>query len=125
MWYKLSAATGTKPNARDWLRACHGERAPRRLSLMRIKQRDVYTTRYYRHGNSMGVVIPPDIREMMELNPGDTLAMNFSHGVLWAVKITKDVIITREKVAAVFDKLFPDKEQLRASKRNSGGSSGE
>lgn len=87
---------------------------------MRIKQRDVYTTRYYRHGNSMGVVIPPDIREMMELVPGDTLAMNFSHGVLWAVKVTKDIIITREKVAAVFDKLFPDKVDLNARKRNSG-----
>lgn len=83
---------------------------------MRIKQRDVYTTRYYRHGNSMGVVIPPDIRELMGLITGDTLAMNFQHGVLWCVKVTKDMVVNRDKVAKIFDELFPDKADIDAGK---------
>ncbi len=75
---------------------------------MRIKQRDVYTTRYFRHGNSCAVVIPPDIRERMQLVPGDVLALNFELGVLWAVKVTRNMVIDRKKVAAIFDKLFTD-----------------
>ena len=82
---------------------------------MRIKQRDVYTARYYRQGNSYGMIIPPDIRELMGLLPGDNLAMNFQLGVLWVVKITPGMIATREKVAKIFDSLFPDKEKTFAS----------
>ena len=82
---------------------------------MRIKQRDVYTTRYFRHGNSCAVVIPPDIREMMHLVPGDTLALNFELGVLWAVKVTRNMVVDRKKVAAIFDKLFSDKAETNAS----------
>lgn len=82
--------------------------------MIRIKQRDVYTTRYYRHGTSMGIVIPPDIRELMGLVNGDTLAMNFQHGVLWLVRVTKDMVINRDTVSKVFDSLFPDKEDLDA-----------
>jgi len=90
-------------------RAAYGSR------LMRIKQRDVYTSRYYRHGNSWGMIIPPDIRDLMGLVPGDSLALNFQHGVLWAVKITPGMITTRAKVAKIFDELFPDKENTVAS----------
>jgi len=89
-------------------------RRNRRLRLMRIKQRDVYTSKYYRHGNSWGILIPPDIRELMGLVPGDHLALNFQHGVLWAVKITPGMIASREKVAAIFDELFPSREVAHA-----------
>ena len=84
-------------------------------SQMRIKQRDVYTARYFRQGNSYGMIIPPDIRELMGLLPGDNLAMNFQHGVLWVVKITPGMITTRAKVAKIFDELFPDKVNTLAS----------
>lgn len=62
----------------------------------------------------MGIVIPPDIRELMGLVNGDTLAMNFQHGVLWLVRVTKDMVINRDTVSKVFDSLFPDKEDLDA-----------
>lgn len=83
----------------------------RGTGLMRIKQRDVYTSKYYRHGNSYGMIIPPDLRDLMGLVPGDTLACNFQHGVMWAVKITPGMIASRERVAKIFDELFPDREK--------------
>lgn len=91
-------------------------RASRGSSLMRIKQRDVYTARYIRNGNSYCIVLPPGVREVMGLVPGDTLAMNFSHGVLWVVRLTTDMIINRDLVSRVFDELFPDKVDAHASK---------
>lgn len=76
---------------------------------MTVKQRDVYTTMYYRHGNSYGITIPPDLREQMHLNPGDHFAMNYAHGILWMVKLTPDTFIPREKVMLILEKLFPSK----------------
>jgi antitoxin component of MazEF toxin-antitoxin module len=96
----------------DWRTA---ESAAHDPSLTLMKLRDVYTTRYYRQGNSFGIILPPDIREAMNLTPGDTLALNFQHGVMWAVKVTPGMIATREKVARIFDELFPDKEKSLAS----------
>ena len=80
---------------------------------MTIKLRDVYTSRYYKHGTSFGIIIPPDIRQAMGLRPGDVVMMNFSFGVMWCVRASADVIINREKVAAVFDQLF-----AKEAKRN-------
>ena len=73
------------------------------------KLNDIYHARFHRAGNSWVITIPQDIREAMQLLPGDHIIMNYSHGILWAVRVTKDVLIPREKVAAIFDKLFPDK----------------
>lgn len=80
---------------------------------MTIKLRDVYTSRYYKHGTSFGIIIPPDIRQAMGLRPGDVVMMNFSFGVMWCVRASADVIINRDKVAAVFDQLF-----AKEAKRN-------
>lgn len=82
---------------------------------MQIKQREIYTSRYYRHGNAYGCIIPPDIRQLMGLVPGDTLAMNFQHGVLWMVRLTGNMIINRETVSKVFDELFADKRGAHAN----------
>jgi antitoxin component of MazEF toxin-antitoxin module len=79
------------------------------------KQRDVFTGRYYRHGNSYVILIPPELREIMKLTPGDTIAMNFQFGVLWAVRVTPSMIVSREKVAKIFDALFKGSEEAHAS----------
>jgi hypothetical protein len=83
---------------------------------MPIKQREVYTAKYYRHGNSFGMILPPDIREMMGLRVGDVIVCNFSHGILWAAKLTPGMIASRETVGKIFDSLFPDKEETHARK---------
>jgi antitoxin component of MazEF toxin-antitoxin module len=77
---------------------------------MTIKQREIYTSKYYRHGKSFGFIIPPDIREIMHLVPGDQIAMNYQEGVLWCVRVTTEMIISRDKMAKIFDRLFPDRE---------------
>ena len=82
---------------------------------MKVRNREIYTTRYYRHGNSYSVVIPPDIRQTMGLIPGDLLACNFQFGVFWAVKMEPGMIINREKVAKIFDKLFENKDTANAA----------
>lgn len=82
---------------------------------MNIKPRDVYTSRYFRHGRSFAVVLPPDIRALMELHIGDVLAMNFQHGVLWMVKLRSDMVIDRNAVTKVFDELFKDKREVLAA----------
>jgi antitoxin component of MazEF toxin-antitoxin module len=82
---------------------------------MSMKPRDVYTSRYFRQGNSYVITIPPDLREAMQLTPGDTVAINFRYGVLWAKKITAGMIANRDTVAKIFDELFPDKEKKDAS----------
>lgn len=84
-------------------------------SIMRAKKRDVYTSRYYRQGNSYAMIIPPDIREAMALQPGDTLALNFQHGVMWVVKIQPSMIANREQVSKIFNELFPGKDIENAS----------
>lgn len=81
---------------------------------MRIKNREVYTSRYFRTGNSHVVTIPPDIGGMMSLVPGDNLAMNFQHGVLWMVKIVPGMIANRETVSKIFDEIFADKDKANA-----------
>jgi antitoxin component of MazEF toxin-antitoxin module len=77
--------------------------------------REVYTARYYRAGCSYGIILPPDVREAMGLRPGDYLALNFQHGVLWAVKMTASMIVSREQVAKVYEHLYPAKEPKIAS----------
>jgi hypothetical protein len=59
--------------------------------------------------------VPPDLREAMKLVPGDVLAMNVEHGLLWAVKLTPSMVATRAQVAKIFDSLFPDKADADAS----------
>jgi antitoxin component of MazEF toxin-antitoxin module len=81
-----------------------------------MKQRDLYHSKYYRHGASYGVTIPPDIRELAGLVAGDQVVMNFDHGMIWIKKLDKSVVFDRTKVAAVFDKLFPDKEETNGRK---------
>jgi hypothetical protein len=82
---------------------------------MQIKQREVYTGRYFRTGNSYVLHIPSDVSALMKLTPGDTVAMNFQFGVLWAVKVNASMIVNREKVAKIFDALFKGSEEPRAS----------
>ena len=53
--------------------------------------------------------MPPDLREAMNLHPGDTLVMNYSEGILWVAKLTAALVVPRNKAAAILDKLFPDK----------------
>lgn len=84
-------------------------------SKTRMKPRDVYTSRYFRQGNSYVITIPPDLREAMKLQPGDTVAINFQHGVCWFVKITSSMIANRDTVSKIFEELFPDKEKDNAS----------
>jgi len=81
--------------------------------FVQVKLRDVYTSRYYKHGTSFGIIIPPDIRQAMQLRPGDVVMMNFSFGVMWCVRASADVIINREKVSQVFEQLF-----AKEAKRN-------
>jgi hypothetical protein len=76
---------------------------------MTIKPREVYTGKYYRHGTSFAVHIPPDIRELAGLVEGDTMLMNYEFGIIWMVKAVKHLVFDRKKVSAIFDKLFPDK----------------
>lgn len=80
---------------------------------MTIKQREIYTSKYYRHGKSYGIIIPPDLRELMGLQPGDQMAMNYQEGVLWAVRVQPEMIVDRAKMAKIFDKLFPDRSAQR------------
>lgn len=84
---------------------------------MPIKQRDVYTAMYFRNGGSYGVTIPPDLREIMKLLPGDRMAMNFTCGVLWMIKITPESIIPRKTAMAIVEKLFPGKVETDESDR--------
>jgi len=81
---------------------------------MRIKEREVYTGRYYRSGKSFVVVIPPDIRDKMGLQNGSTLLMNFQFGVLWMVKATPNMIANRDTVSKIFEQLYPSKEDANA-----------
>lgn len=78
----------------------------------RIK-REIYTSRFFRTGNSYAVVIPPDLIDAMGLRLGSTLAMNFQYGVLWVVRMEPHMIVNRDTVSKVFDSLFPDKRELR------------
>jgi antitoxin component of MazEF toxin-antitoxin module len=82
---------------------------------MTIKQREIYTSKYYRHGKSYGIIIPPDLRDVMGLQPGDQMAMNFQEGVLWVVRVTTEMIIDRKKMATIFDKLYPDRSAARVA----------
>lgn len=84
---------------------------------MSMKLRDSYSSRYIRIGASYGFTMPPDLREAMNLHAGDTLVMNYSEGVLWVVKLTPSIVIPRAKVAAILDKLFPQKESSNGSDR--------
>lgn len=76
---------------------------------MTVKQREVYHGSYFRRGGSYAVLIPPDIRELMSLNPGDSMLMNCEDGVLWMVKATRSIVIDRTKMTAIFDKLYAEK----------------
>jgi len=76
---------------------------------MEIKQKEVYTSRYFRRGGSYGIFIPPDIRELMHFKPGDVLLMNCDQGVLWVVRATKQMAIDRTKVTAIFERLYAEK----------------
>ncbi len=76
---------------------------------MTIKQRDVYTSRYFRRGGSYAILIPPDIRELMAFTIGDTLLMNCDDGVLWVVRATKSMAIDRKKMSGIFERLYAEK----------------
>lgn len=76
---------------------------------MTIKQREVYNSRYFRHGGTYAVSIPPDVRELMHLTVGDSILMNCEDGVLWMVRATKSMVIDRKKAGAIFEKLFAEK----------------
>jgi hypothetical protein len=52
----------------------------------------------------------------MGLRVGDVIVCNFSHGILWAAKLTPGMIASRETVGKIFDSLFPDKEETHARK---------
>lgn len=80
--------------------------------MARIRQRDVYTSRFFRTGRSFCIVMPPDLCEVMGLRLGDQMLMNFQHGVCWLVKARPDMIVNRETVSRIFDELFPDKDEL-------------
>jgi hypothetical protein len=80
------------------------------------KKREIFMGKCYKHGASFGVILPPDIREITGVHPGDYLLMNFDHGILWMVKADKSVVFDRKKVSAIFDKLFPDKVDANGSK---------
>ena len=73
------------------------------------KLRDTYTTRYIKIGASYGFTMPPDLRDEMNLTPGDVLVMNFSDGVLWAAKVTSQLIIPRATADRIINRLFSDK----------------
>jgi antitoxin component of MazEF toxin-antitoxin module len=83
---------------------------------MRIKHRDVYTGRFFRSGNSHVIVIPPDLFEKIGLVSGDTVAMQYEHGLIWMARVTRSVLFDREQVSKIFDSLFPDKVDADASK---------
>jgi len=83
---------------------------------MPTKPRDLYTSRLIRNGNSFCAIIPPDLRDRMGVVVGDTLAMNYSHGVLWTVKLTPDMVVNRATVAKIFDELFKGKDGDLAAK---------
>lgn len=76
---------------------------------MTIKQREIYTSKYFRRGGSYALLIPPDIRELMHFQPGDTVLMNCDDGVLWAVRATKSMAIDRNKMSGIFDRLYAEK----------------
>jgi len=78
---------------------------------MTIKQRDIYTSRYFRRGGSYAILIPPDIRELMHFNLGDVLLMNCDDGVLWVVRATKSMAIDRNKMSGIFDRLYAEKRE--------------
>jgi hypothetical protein len=78
---------------------------------MQIKQREVYTSKYFRRGGSYAILIPPDIRELMHFNIGDVLLMNCDDGVLWVVRATKAMVIDRKKMSAIFDRLYAEKRE--------------
>lgn len=80
-------------------------------SLTMMKPREIYTSRYQRNGNSYVAIIPPELREKMGLVPGDLLAMNFIHGVLWCVKLKPEMIINRATVSKIFDEIFRGKDR--------------
>lgn len=104
------------PKAGDERPASYAVSTSRLTCQMRIKQRDVYTGRFYRNGNSRVVLLPPDLYEKAGLVPGDTVLMQYEFGIIWMVKATRSMIFDRTKVAKIFDSLFPDKVDADASK---------
>lgn len=78
---------------------------------MTIKQREVYTSKYFRRGGSYAILVPPDIRELMHFNVGDTLLLNCDDGVLWIVRATKNMVIDRNRMSAIFDRLYAEKRE--------------
>jgi len=114
--YSVLAAVLSQQKIGDELPICSSDLFNRRSSQMRIKQRDVYTGRFFRSGNSRVVVLPPDLYEQAGLVVGDTVLMQYEHGIIWMVRATKSVLFDRTKVAKIFDSLFPDKADADASK---------
>src|ERR1700730_6352465 len=80
------------------------------------KKREIFMGKCYKHGASFGEILSPDIRALTGVPPGDYLLMNLDHGILWMVKAYKSVGYDRNKVSAIFDKLFPDKVDADGSK---------
>jgi bifunctional DNA-binding transcriptional regulator/antitoxin component of YhaV-PrlF toxin-antitoxin module len=82
---------------------------------MDTEKRVVFYGRYWRHGASFGVTIPPEVRERMKFVVGDTLAMMVLEHTLCIVRITPDVIISRDKANRIFERLFAGKKPLSES----------
>lgn len=86
----------------------------RHHKFMPIKKRELYHGKYYRHGASYGVLIPPDLRELAGLTPGDQMVMNYSHGIIWLKRLDPSMVFDRTEIAKIFDELFPDKADTHA-----------
>jgi len=72
--------------------------------------REVYTSRYYKTGNSYAMVLPPDVRERMGLVIGDTLLIRVEGDTILVRKATPDMICSRDNAARILDKLYTSKE---------------
>jgi antitoxin component of MazEF toxin-antitoxin module len=78
---------------------------------MTIKQRDIYTAKFFKRGGSYAILVPPDIRDLMGFTIGDTVLMNCEDDVLWIVRATKRMVIDRDKMSGIFDRLYEEKRK--------------
>ncbi len=60
---------------------------------MATTKKEVYTSRFWRHGGSKHVIIPKEVHEAMHLKEGDQIAMRVIGPVLVMRKITARMVL--------------------------------
>lgn len=62
--------------------------------------KQVYASRYNRMGGSYAVIVPPDIREALQLKPGDLVCLRVFGRVCFFRRLDANEVIERDRVDA-------------------------